>query len=260
MKAKFITILFFFFIANKLFAQDSIMNTVILLVPFQPEFYLSDAERDIMAHTQRSPDEYRTYFRKSLDLKIQAELEVMGPCYSMLQDTSAGGKKMLEIFYSKAGYSYADPVGGRVATKSEMKNNKKKFTLSEDAQTAPQTITTRGDSKFMQMEMKDTSFLNLLFNLYQNNLIVSINQFEIKTNYNSCIDIANKIYRRELLVHYSILTSDGKQVRGNFSMEFFPSSNNSDREIVERTFPGIASTIKKEVEEELGKSKAKSAK
>ena len=105
----------------------------------------------------------------------------------------------------------------------------------------------------MQVEIRDTSFLNYLFQLYQSDYIVSINQFEIKTNYNSCIDIANKIYRRELLIHYSILKANGKQVRGNFCMEFFPASTNSDREIVERTFPGIAASIQKEMAAEVGR-------
>lgn len=247
----YIVIVVLFFLQMGASAQDSIKNTSILLVPFQLEFYLSDAERDIMAQTNRSPDEYRNYFRKTLDLKIQAELEVLGPCVSLLQDTTLQGRNLLEMFYGKAGYSYADPVGGRTLSKSEIKKQKKQFELHPDAQTAPQTITTRGDSKFMQVEMGDTSFLNYLFQLYQSNYIVSINQFEIKTNYNSCIDIANKIYRRELLIHYSILKANGKQVRGNFCMEFFPSSTNSDREIVERTFPGIASSIHKEIAEEI---------
>ena len=247
----YIVIVVLFFLQMGASAQDSIKNTSILLVPFQLEFYLSDAERDIMAQTNRSPDEYRNYFRKTLDLKIQAELEVLGPCVSLLQDTTIRGRNILEMFYGKAGYSYADPVGGRTLSKSEIKKQKKQFELHPDAQTAPQTITTRGDSKFMQVEMGDTSFLNYLFQLYQSNYIVSINQFEIKTNYNSCIDIANKIYRRELLIHYSILKANGKQVRGNFCMEFFPSSTNSGREIVERTFPGIASSIQKEIAEEI---------
>ncbi|MBK7964920.1 MAG: hypothetical protein IPK10_06300 [Bacteroidetes bacterium] len=247
----YMVIVVLFFLQMNASAQDSIKNTSILLVPFQLEFYLSDAERDIMAQTKRSPEEYRDYFRKTLDLKIQAELEVHGPCISLLQDTSSHGRQILEMFYGKAGYSYADPVGGRTASKSEIKKQKKRFELHPDAQTAPQTITTRGDSKFMQVEMGDTSFLNYLFQLYQSDYIVSINQFEIKTNYNSCIDIANKIYRRELLIHYSILKANGKQVRGNFCMEFFPSSTNSDREIVERTFPGIATSIHKEIAEEV---------
>ncbi|MBK9639509.1 MAG: hypothetical protein IPO63_17525 [Bacteroidetes bacterium] len=246
-----IILLAFLFLQMGALAQDSIKNTSILLVPFQLEYYLSDAERDIMAQTKRSPEEYRDYFRKTLDLKIQGELEVLGPCVSLLQDTTTRGRNLLEMFYGKAGYSYADPVGGRTASKSEIKKQKKRLELHPDAQTAPQTITTRGDSKFMQMEMGDTSFLNYLFQLYQSDYIVSINQFEIKTNYNSCIDIANKIYRRELLIHYSILKANGKQVRGNFCMEFFPSSTNSDREIVERTFPGIAASIQKEIAEEV---------
>ena len=253
MRNKIIGFVVFLFWQMGASAQDTLKNTSILLVPFPPEYYLSDAERDIMAQTKRSPEEFRNYFRKTLDLKIQGELEVHGPCISLLQDTTSRGRKLLEMFYGKAGYSYAYPVGGRNTSKSEIKKQKKKFELHPDAQTAPQTITTRGDSKFMQVEIRDTSFLNYLFQLYQSDYIVSINQFEIKTNYNSCIDIANKIYRRELLIHYSILKANGKQVRGNFCMEFFPSSTNSDREIVERTFPGIAASIQKEMAAEVGR-------
>ena len=70
-----------------------------ILVSYQPEFYLSDAERDIMASTDKTPDNYRQYFRKTLDLKLQAELETLAPCHSLLQDTSATGKATLEGFY-----------------------------------------------------------------------------------------------------------------------------------------------------------------
>ena len=235
----------------KLPAQNEVKNISIVLLPFQPEFYLSDAEHDIMTQTRRTPDEYRQYFRRVLDLKIQAELEGLGPCHSMLQDTTANGKEWLEKFYERAAYTYADPVGPRIAKKNELKEKENKFKLMNDPHAAPATITTRGDSKFMQVEVRDTSFLSSLMSLHSANLLVSINQFEIKTNYNSCIDIANKIYRRELLIHYSILQPNGKQVRGNFVMEFFPSNSNRDSDIAERSFPLIATELRKQVEELL---------
>ena len=118
MRNKIIGFVVFLFWQMGASAQDTLKNTSILLVPFPPEYYLSDAERDIMAQTKRSPEEFRNYFRKTLDLKIQGELEVHGPCISLLQDTTSRGRKLLEMFYGKAGYSYAYPVGGRNTSKS----------------------------------------------------------------------------------------------------------------------------------------------
>ncbi|MBL7924136.1 MAG: hypothetical protein JNL88_08055 [Bacteroidia bacterium] len=234
------------------FGQQGVTNTSILLVPFQPEFYLSDAERDIMAQTHQTPDAYRQYFRRVLDLKIQAELEDLGPCHSLLQDTTTAGRSRLENFYARVAYSYAHPVGPRRTADHDKRKEGKASGLHPDPHTAPQSISTRGDARFMQAEIRDTAWLRQLCELHQAEWIVAINQFEIKTNYNSCIDIANKIYRRELLIHYSILKADGRQYRGNFLMDFFPSGSNRDTEIAERVFPVLAKSLKEEVKDVAG--------
>jgi len=225
-----------------LVAQET-ANASILLIPYQPEFYLSDAEREIMKEARRTPDEYRQYFRQSLDLKLAAELEMLGPVHSMLQDSTLAGRKDLARYYGSTGYSYADPVGPRVTDQKEIRKADKKFELFGNQHAAPQTITTRGDTKFMQAEPTDTTFLAALASRHQATYIISINQLEIKTNYNTCIDIANKVYRREVILHYSILTPNGKQVRGNYLMEFFPSDSNRDSDIVERVFPLLAKQL-----------------
>ncbi|MFN8155332.1 MAG: hypothetical protein U0Y08_13655 [Bacteroidia bacterium] len=232
-------------------SQETV-NTSILLIPYQPEFYLSDAERDIMAQSTRTPEEYRAYFRKVLDLKLMAELETIGPVYSMLQDTSAAGRKDLQRYFGSTGFSYADPVGPRVPDKKEIRKEDKKYELFNNQHAAPQTITTRGDTKYMQAIPGDTAFFSALAAKHHSGLIISINQFEIKTNYNSCIDIANKVYRRELILHYSIFLPNGKQIRGNYLMEFFPSNSNREQDIAEKCFPLLAAQMKKQAEEALG--------
>jgi len=234
--------------ACDLVAQGTEKNVSVILVPFLPEFYLSDAERDIMAQTQRTPDEYRHYFRKTLDLKIQAELEDLGVSHSLLQDTTKNGKMLLEKFYEKAAYSYSDPVGVKVKKENIFSKISKSMEDTPDQQTAERTYTIDGELKFMQVEIKDTALLRTISAPHQSNLFVCINQFEIRTNYKSCIDIANKIYQRDLIVHYSIFNRNGKQLRGNYVVKSFPSNSSSDREIAERLFPEIAKTLREELE------------
>lgn len=227
-------------------AQDK-TPVSLLLIPYQPEFYLSDAERDIMKESRRTPDEYRAFFRQSLDLKLAAALEGLGTVHSILQDSSASGRGELARFYGTTGYSYADPVGPRIADQKEIRKKEKASPLFSNQQTAPQSITTRGDSRFLQAEVSDTALLARWAARYRSSYIIAINQLEIKTNYNNCIDLAHKIYRREVLVHYSILTPAGKQVRGNYLMEFLPADSNRDNDLVERVFPLIAKQLQEQM-------------
>ena len=96
----------------------------------------------------------------------------------------------------------------------------------------------------MNSTVPDTAFYKSLLTKYHADYLLSINQFEIKTNYKSCIDIANRIYRRELMIHYSLLDANGKVVQGNFVTTYFPSNSNRDTEIAERVFPEIANMLK----------------
>ncbi len=235
-------------VSNILPAQGTEKNSSIVLIPFLPEFYLSDAERDIMAQTHRSPDEYRYYFRKTLDLKIQAELEELGVCHSMLQDTTKNGKLLLEKFYEKAGYSYSEPVGTKTKNENIFSKISKSLEETPDQHTSEKVFTADGEQKFMQAEIKDTALLNTICSNSQSQLIVSINQFEIRTNYKTCIDISNKIYQRDLIIHYSIFNTKGKQLKGNYIAISFPSNSSRDREIGERLFPEIAQALREEVE------------
>ena len=76
----------------------------ILIAPFNPDLYLSDAEQDIMRQTNKTPDQYREYFRKTIDLKVLGQLQTVMPTYSLAQDTSQKAKRELSIFYRQCGY------------------------------------------------------------------------------------------------------------------------------------------------------------
>ena len=91
-------------------AQDS-ASTKVLLLPFNPDMYLSDIEQDIIQNTKMTPDEYRAYFRRALDLKILGELKSYRPTVSLMSDQDGEDKNELREFYSQAGYSYMEPVG-----------------------------------------------------------------------------------------------------------------------------------------------------
>lgn len=237
-------VLILFFLQSTSFAQDSLKYHRILILPFNPEMYLSDAEHDIMQQTNKSPEVYRDYFRRVLDLKIAAELEQLIPCVNLIQDSSLVAKKDIQRFYYQAGYEYKNPVGLKVSRPEDNETKEKTKQKNFSQQDAPKYLTTKGDSKYFACEISDTAFFKDLAKRYNADLVLTINQFEIKTNYNSCMDIANKIYKRELLMHYSLMDGTGKLLEGNFAMAFFPSNTNRPEDIAEQTFPKLAEALR----------------
>ena len=218
-------------------AQDS-ASTKILLLPFNPDMYLSDIEQDIIQNTKMTPEEYRAYFRRALDSKIQGELKSYRPTVSLIVDQEGDDKKELREFYAQAGYSYLEPVGKGVGKAIDKK--KGLFEKKTTEEKAPLYITTRGDDKFMNAAVTDKENFKGLLSVNGCNYAVSINQFEIKTNYSSCIDLSKKLYRRELIIHYSIWDANAKLIGGNFLVVYFPSDVNKPQEIVDKTFKSIA--------------------
>jgi len=218
-------------------AQDS-ASTKILLLPFNPDMYLSDIEQDIIQNTKMTPEEYRAYFRRALDSKIQGELKSYRPTVSLMSDNEGDDKKELREFYAQAGYSYLEPVGKGVGKAVDKK--KGLFEKKTTEEKAPLYITTRGDDKFMNAAVTDKENFKGLLSVNGCNYAVSINQFEIKTNYSSCIDLSRKLYRRELIIHYSIWDANAKLIGGNFLVVYFPSDVNKPQEIVDKTFKSIA--------------------
>jgi hypothetical protein len=229
-------------------AQDS-ASTKILLLPFNPDMYLSDIEQDIIQNTKMMPDEYRAYFRRALDLKIQGELKSYRPTVSLMGDQEGDDTKELREFYAQAGYNYMEPVGKGVGKVMEKKKSLFEKKTTEDK--APLYITTRGDDKFMNAAISDKSYYNKLMSSYSCNYLVSVNQFEFKTNYSSCIDLSRKLYRRELIIHYSMWDANAKLIGGNFLVVYFPSDVNKPQEIADKTFKSIAEAFLKQLKETI---------
>lgn len=200
-----------------------------------------------MKSTSKSQEEYQRYFRYSLDRKLSGELESVLPTISLLQDTTNDAVKDLYSYYKKANYNYSNPIGIKKDKKKAKKSSKEESTEEENQHTAQEYDKSNANQKFMNAQLADSVFLTNLCTKYKADLIVSVNQMEIVTNYNTCIDIANRIYQRDVIIHYTIMNAKGKVLIGNLAKSSFPSNSNLDTEIAERTFPQISKVIATEV-------------
>ncbi len=90
---------------------------------------------------------------------------------------------------------------------------------------------------------KPVELFEELYKEYNADIFVFVTQFEIKTNYKSCMDIANQIYKREVMVHFTIYNKEGKLLAGSYATSFFPSDSNNANKIIGDCFPELAGYI-----------------
>jgi hypothetical protein len=227
---------------------DTLKVHKVLLIPYDPRYYLSDADRDILEQSQMEAVKFRSMFRHSVDRHVQRAIRGSYECISLLNDTADILEETLNGIMGQTGYKYekAIPItpkpqdGDKTYTKTKSTNPKE----HEDSKIASSYIPVKSDAMYMQAVLsKPSKLFDSLYERHQADIFVFLTQFEIKTNYNSCMDIAQKIYRREVMLHFTIYDRQGKLIAGSYATSFFPSNSNNANKIAGDCFPELAGYI-----------------
>ncbi|NNM16058.1 MAG: hypothetical protein HKO56_05320 [Bacteroidia bacterium] len=223
--------------------SDSVVQAQIMIIPFKPRMYLSDAERDIAKASKKQPEVNQRFFRWQVERSLVYRMQQNFGIKSLYFDTTQAAEEDLIRIYSSTNYSYQEPIAP-IEKRSLMKFKKKK---KQNAEMLDPTIAnkypTDGKNEYMSVQLRDYSILNELSEKYGTQYFLFINQFEIKTNYNNCLDIANKIYEREVIWHYTLMDKDGFVLLGNTTKAFFPTNNTKAQNIAYSCFPKMANEI-----------------
>ena len=232
--------------------KDSSADTAykkILLIPYNPIMHLSDADVDIMEYNQQKEDVIRAAFRKAMLQSVAAKLEGLAETMQLRPDISKEIQQDLEMIYGSVNYKMdtifpvAHPVKDTLAKKTFFSKNH-----------APKVKEIR-DLKYMNIALSHPELLKKLGDKYETDLFVFLNQFEIKTNYSDCLDLALKIYKRQLKLHYSVFDITGKQLYGDVAIVDFPSNTNDMTEIMRGNFPKIAEYVRQSIPKKNSKIK-----
>lgn len=233
----------------------------IMIIPFPPAMYLSDSDREIAAASDMDYDALRSRFRLGLDISFAVRLEEMYGDHSLLRDTLERAQSDLMNLYRNTKYSYAfspeflkaQAEAAAAEEEKVLKNpfkkisNKKKteeeepkvqqglFGSNEDRDTPGADV----DGSYMQANLKDSTQLSALSEIYGTEIFLFLNQFEIDTRFDDCIDFQNKIYNRAIRVHFDLFRADGTRLTGGVLETTFPSSVNDVGQITRRYFGGL---------------------
>ena len=235
----FLIVLLFFFSSSPLFvkAQDDSSQAVpkVLLIPYSPMMHLSDSDQDISEGSQEEIGEMRQQLRKNLVAAINKQfaevVDVKMPQRNFVGKTEDDFQTIYHSLYYEQDSTFPSKFP---------KLYGRKDTTLYISKTAKKPVE---ETVFINSGLRDKLLLHDLADKYGANYFIFLNEIDIKTHFDDCINLALKIYSRDLKVHYSIYDVSGKLVYGDVAVVHFPSNSNNVAEISQKTFPSIASQI-----------------
>ncbi len=222
--------------------KDSVEHSV-MLVPYDPRFYLSDSDREIAEVSKKSPELIRKRMHSRAEWYTYKAIKRKYPAVSLLQnDTIEAYIEAAEALFSNSNLLYAKPVLDAPAA-LQLSLNKEVNKDAVDSRTATKYLNENGRSQFMKADFRKKEVLESLYKQFGTDLFVFLTQLEIKTNYKNCLDIANKIYQREVMLHFTVYDRSGKLIGGNYAVAFIPSDVNNIDDIITTCFPELGEAI-----------------
>jgi hypothetical protein len=203
--------------ADSVLIKDSLIYNPLLIVPFNPKYYLSEADREIAAGSKLSFEDLRERFRNGIITKLNYRI-------SDLEHT------LPLVTYADTLLDLPRPPKDK-DDKSPFKNPYK--TIKKTALKNGQLGTREESSeKFMNLVILNKELLPYLAKSYGSHQYVFINQFEIKNDLSDYVAVGNGTYKRQLRVHYSIVDQTGKVVFAGLAVNEFPAGENNVDEIL----------------------------
>lgn len=221
----------------------------VLIIPFDPYLYFSDADDEIAVASKIPRVKVREFFRRRLNALMDP------PGYEtihLLGGTVKDSLKDLDRIYKSIAYMQdnikGEPAEGidigfdkSTASQSFIERTKKKLT---DPQKTGKAIHEKDKGKYYGVKINDPeNFFNYFNNKYHVRYYVFINQFDVKTLYEHCLDRARQDYERNFITHFTIFDSNGNQVAGNRVKIFYNSNSNSIYQIINDNMQKVADAI-----------------
>ena len=199
-----------------------------------PAMHLSDADQDIAEESHMDISEVRSEFRKGIVRKMNQRFVEVYDAQVPSQSFVGNNDRDMDMIYHSLAFE--------TDSTSPMKDPKK-FTIKDTTITGKKTKKKEVDKTYIDAVPRDPDLLPSFAKKYDADYFIILNEFDIKTHFEDCIDLAMKIYRRDLKIHYSIYNSKGEKLYGDVAVVHFPSNENRVDKIVEENFGKIADYV-----------------
>ncbi len=222
----------------------------ILVIPFDPYLYFSDADEEIAVMSKMERTKVRQAFRKRLNALLEPSgYETIHLLGGRIKDSLTDLNKV----YSSVSYSYQDllynPNAQTMRTSNESgqlkeanKDNTTRVANTDPMNTSRASLA-KDQNKYFGVKIKDPNFFTYFNTKYKIDYYIFVNQFEVKTNYETCLDRARQNYERNFVTHFSIFESNGNQIAGNRIKINYESNENRIQKILTDNMQKVADKI-----------------
>lgn len=217
-----------------------------MIIPFEPKLYMSEIDQAINRETKLSAKEIKFKFRNGLNEEIYKAFKTSKYNVLDLMEDTAKYRKEIENIYQYLSYDYQKVPNQENYKAPEKEKTEKKINKGQ------LVVETNSDARFMNAKITNAKLVPTLYNNYKTDLFVFINELELKAagsgNYDA-YSVENA--KRQIIVHYTIFTYDGKEINSGIASEEFDSELNNPKKIIEKHFAAIAATIVARLDKQL---------
>ncbi len=229
------------------------------IIPFEPKMYRSEIDRFIGENDGLTFQEIRGYFRLGLDNALSIECKKQYEVVRMHAD-NADVNRDLDYIYKSVGYQYRvmppppepEAKGFKKFTKEFASSVKEAVDELKEDPPPPGGRIENGQvvhhaytqERFMAIQLINQEMFNYLSDKYQTGLYLFINQLDMRhTPGQDYTMYGTGNFTREIKIHFSILTSDKKEIYAGAVKREFSGRQNSLKKIIVQNFPAMASEI-----------------
>ena len=224
----------------------------VLVIPFHDlRYYFSDCDKDVGKASKVDLPNVRKSYMLGLDYATEEKMEKAYEPLNLAQMKDSIDKDALGEFYDNVSYNYETPTRAmnkkQASVMSKMKERWKNIGTKDKEPTINDmesyVTVDANDKEYMRLNWKNPEFLEKLNSIYSPDYIVTINQFEIKTDFEKCIDRDLGKFARQIKVHYNVFRPDGKQIYGDVVTARYNSTSDDINKIIQDNFGFLADYI-----------------
>lgn len=221
----------------------------ILIIPFDPYLYFSDADMEIAKQSKLEHTKIRQAFRRRLNALLEPQgYETVHLLGGRIKDSLTD----LNRVYKNVSYNYQDVLYNPNAQMQRVQTTQGQIKEADKTHVVKETNDPLGNSraslakdegKYYGVKVSDPNFFPYFNSKYKIDYYIFVNQFEVKTNYATCLDRTTKNYERNFITHFSIFDNTGKQVAGNRIKIYYESNENNIQKILTDNMQKVATQI-----------------
>jgi len=225
-----------------------------MIIPFEPNMYRSEIDRYIGEHDNLSFNEIRGYFRIGLDNALYIAANKQYTCVRMHAD-KASINADLNYIYKSSGYDYRvvpievpedENVKDKLTRKLKERKEEKNAPPYHGSKVENGEVRSYSDKqeRFMAKSIINPEMFQTLNQKYETSVYLFITQLDlVNAKGQDYRAFEQGTHKRQMKVHYSIFTSDEKEVYSGVVEREFSGSENSIKKIIVKNLPPLAEQI-----------------